>query len=80
MSRNAFTIPEVDHQLDIRDQDRIDNKNMMDILEDIIIPMYYNEPKQWVEIMKNAMSEIEIEFNSGRMAHQYYEFMFDYNK
>ena len=78
--RNVFTIPEVDHQLDIRDQDRIDNKNMMDILEDIILPMYYNEPKQWVEIMKNAMSEIEVEFNSGRMAHQYYEFMFDYNR
>jgi len=76
--KNAFTIPEVDYRLSTADQDRIDNKNMMDILENKIIPMYYNEPKEWVKIMKNTMSEIETEFNSGRMAHQYYELMFDF--
>lgn len=76
--RNAFTIPEIDHRLSIADQDRIDNKNMMDMLENTIIPMYYNDPKQWVDIMKNAMSEIEVEFNSGRMAHQYYEYLFEH--
>jgi len=28
--------------------------------------------------MKNAMSEIEIEFDSSRMADEYYSKMFDY--
>jgi len=78
--KNAFTIPELDHNMSIEEQDRLDNKNMMDILEDKIIPTYYNDPKKWVEIMKNAMTEIEIDFDSGRMAEQYYKKMFDYKK
>lgn len=78
--RNAFTIPELDHKLSIEEQDRLDNKNMMDILEDTIIPTYYDRPKRWVEIMKNAMGEIEQDFHSGRMADEYYVEMFDYNK
>jgi starch phosphorylase len=49
---------------------------MMDILENKIIPTYYKDRKQWVEIMKNAMTEIEIEFDSGRMADEYYQKMF----
>lgn len=75
--KNAFTIPELDHKMSIEEQDRLDNKNMMDILENKIIPTYYNNPKKWVEIMKNAMTEIEIDFDSGRMARQYYQKMFD---
>ncbi|EQB34845.1 hypothetical protein M947_10265 [Sulfurimonas hongkongensis] len=78
--RNAFTIPEVDPKLSIEEQDRLDNKNMMDILENKIIPTYYDNPKRWVEIMKNAMGEIEQDFHSGRMADEYYVEMFDYNK
>ncbi len=76
--KNAFTIPEVDYRLSATEQDKIDNKNMMDILENDIIPMYYDKPKKWVKLMKNAMSEIEHEFDSARMVDQYYEFMFNY--
>ena len=76
--KNAFTIPEVDTSLTLSEQDSIDNKNMMDTLENIIIPTYYDKPRKWIKIMKNAMSEIEVEFDSGRMANEYYEKMFDY--
>ena len=76
--KNAFTIPQLDHKMSIEEQDRLDNKNMMDILEDKIIPTYYNNHKKWVEIMKNAMTEIEIDFDSGRMAEQYYKKMFNH--
>jgi starch phosphorylase len=75
--KNAFTIPHSDHTLSIEEQDRQDHSNMMDVLEDKIIPLYYNKPKEWVEIMKSAMSEIEVEFDSGRMAHEYYKKMFN---
>jgi len=78
--RNAFTIPEVDPKLGIEQQDKIDNKSMMDILENIIIPTYYDNPKRWMKIMKNAMSEIEQDFHVGRMADEYYVRMFDYSK
>lgn len=75
--KNAFTIPPLDYKLPNNEQDRIDNKNMMDILEQTIIPTYYDNPKEWVVIMRNAMTDVEIEFDSGRMATEYYERMFN---
>jgi len=76
--KNAFTIAEVDYQLPLAEQDDLDNKSLMDILENKIIPTYYDKPKKWVKIMKNSMSEIEHEFDSARMVDQYYELMFNY--
>jgi starch phosphorylase len=76
--KNAFTIPELECALCTAEQDSIDNKNMMDILEDKIIPTYYDNPKKWTKIVKNAMSEIEHEFDSSRMADEYYRLMFNY--
>jgi len=78
--KNSFTIPEVDRNLNIAEQDKIDNKNLMDILENKIIPTYYDNPKKWTRIVKNAMSEIEHDFDSSRMADQYYELMFNYKE
>jgi len=77
-TKNAFTIPELDHTLSISEQDVIDNKNMMDILENTIIPTYYDKPKKWTKIMKNAMNEIDLEFDSSRMADEYYHKLFNY--
>ncbi|MDX1808867.1 MAG: alpha-glucan family phosphorylase [Sulfurospirillaceae bacterium] len=76
--KNAFTIPAVDYKLPIEEQDKLDNKHMMDILEDKIIPTYYKEPNTWLEIMKSAMTEIEVEFDSRRQATEYYDKMFNY--
>jgi starch phosphorylase len=56
----------------------MDNLHMMDILENKIIPTYYKQHTQWLEIMKSAMTEIEIEFDSSRQADEYYEKMFNY--
>ena len=78
--KNSFTIPEVDRNLNIAEQDKIDNKNLMDILENKIIPTYYDNPKKWTRIVKNAMSEIEHDFDSSRMVDQYYELMFNYKE
>ena len=76
--KNAFTIPEVDYKLSNSEQDKIDNKNMMDILETTILPIYYKNPNKWVKLMKNAMSDIEHEFDSARMVDSYYNLMFNY--
>ncbi len=74
--KNAFTIPPVDHTLPNEEQDHLDYENMMDILENKILPLYYNNQKEWIDIMKNTMSEIDVDFDSGRMAAEYYERMF----
>ena len=74
--KNAFTIPAIDHTLPNEEQDDLDYENMMDILENKILPLYYDNQKEWVNIMKNAMSEIDLDFDSGRMVKEYYERMF----
>ena len=75
---NSFTIPGCDETLSTEEQDKLDNKNMMDVLENEIIPTYYNDQKKWVTMIKNAMRDILPYFDSNRMAHEYYEKMYDY--
>ena len=74
---NAFTIPPIDHTLPAEEQDMLDNKNMMDILENEIIPMYYDKPKEWIKIMENSMHDIAPMFDSLRMADEYYVKMYN---
>ncbi len=74
---NAFTIPPIDHSQPVEQQDIEDNKNMMDILENEIIPTYYDRPEQWTQIMRRAMSDVIPYFDSDRMADEYYVKMYD---
>lgn len=73
---NAFTIPPIDHSTPTEEQDMEDNKNMMDILENQIIPTYYDRPEHWTQMMKRAMADVIPRFDSGRMVHEYYEKMY----
>ena len=44
----------------------------MTILENEIIPTYYNDKKKWAYLMSNAIRTSESYFNSDRMAVEYY--------
>lgn len=74
---NCFTIPAVDYHLPIEEQDYLDNKSLMDILSNEVIPMYYKNHSQWMSIMKNSMLDTLNAFDSARMAHEYYVKMYD---
>lgn len=69
---NAFVLPELDYTLPHSVQDEQDLTNFLDVLENEIIPMYYDEPEKWLEIVKNGMKEITPYFDSNRMAAEYY--------
>ncbi len=75
---NGFTILGADSNLTIEEQDKNDNKSMMDMLENEIIPTYYEDQTKWASLMKNSMSDVLFEFDSGSMAHKYYEKMYKY--
>ena len=75
---NCFTIPTVSHELPIDEQDKLDNQHLMEILEEKVIPMYYDNQKEWIEVIKNSMSSVMPAFDSGRMVHEYYTLMYDY--
>jgi len=72
---NSFIIP-ADPNLDIETQDREDYLNMMDILENKIIPTYYDNQNEWLEVMKNSMRDVLPYFDSARMADEYYSKMY----
>jgi starch phosphorylase len=55
-------------------------QNLLDILEEEIIPTYYDEPQKWLSIVKNSMQDVLPYFDSDRMAYQYYEKLYNYIK
>jgi len=77
---NSFIVPPVDLSLPVHQQDQLDLQNMLDILEDEIIPTYYDEPLKWLSIMKSSMQDVVPYFDSDRMAYQYYEKLYNYKK
>ena len=76
--QNCFTIPAIAKDLPHEEQDRLDNQHLMDILENEALPTYYKNKKKWMSIMRNSMIDTLNDFDSGRMAHEYYIKM--YNK
>ncbi len=70
--KNCFIIPEADTSQDIHAQDQHDYEHLMDLLENTIIPMYYQKPDEWVKIMKKSMKDVTPAFDSKRMADEYY--------
>lgn len=71
--KNAFVTPAADHTLlSVAEIDEFDHKNIMQVLENEVIPTYYKEPGKWLEIMKNSMKDVYPYFDSDRMANEYY--------
>lgn len=70
---NSFVIPPADHHLPVEMQDENDYRNLMQILESEVIPTYYNHRDKWVEMMKAGMRDVVPNFDSDRMAIEYYE-------
>lgn len=70
---NCFVIPPADPALPDHQQDDADANHLYDLLEKEVIPMYYDYPSRWLSIIKNGMQDIFPEFDSNRMAAEYYD-------
>jgi starch phosphorylase len=70
---NGFAIPASDPAMPEHEQDMRDAASLYDLLEKIVIPMYYNEPGRWLTIIRNSMLNIIPDFDSARMAEEYYK-------
>lgn len=75
--KNSFIIPPVDENLPNEQQDAIDCQEMYDILENDVIPMYYDHQDKWLEIVKQSMLDVVPMFDSARMADEYYQLLYD---
>jgi glycogen phosphorylase len=74
---NGFAIPVKDSPDYFSRQDDEDHKNLFMILENEIIPTYYNQKQKWLKIMKSSMSEVSPKFDSDRMVEEYYQKLYD---
>ena len=70
---NSFIIPAADARLPDHLQDEADANSLYDLLENEVIPLYYDNPSGWLSVIKNGMRDILPAFDSHRMAKEYYE-------
>ena len=70
---NSFVIPATDPNLPEHQQDDEDANKLYDLLENEVIPMYYDYRASWLSIMKNSLRDVVPYFDIDHMAREYYE-------
>jgi starch phosphorylase len=69
---NSFIIPPADPGLSPEDRDRHDMLGIYQALNERILPLYYDRPEDWARLMLRSMSDVAPQFDSDRMADEYY--------
>lgn len=76
-ANNGFVVPKADYaNMSVQAQDDYDLNKLYEILEQQILPLYYENYDTWRQIMKNGMMDVRWQFDSNRMAQEYYELMY----
>jgi len=71
---NGFVVPKADYaNMHVSQQDEYDLNKLYEILENEILPLYYDNYDTWRQVVKNGMRDVRIQFESNRMANEYYE-------
>jgi glycogen phosphorylase len=74
---NGFVVPKADYSnMSVHDQDMYDLNCLYDILEKEVLPLYYENYATWRQVMKNSMQDVRFQFESNRMAHEYYTLLY----
>lgn len=76
-TKNSFVLPIVDHNLPIYQQDQMDLDNLYQMLEEEILPLYYDSPAAWWDLVETSMKQIVPFFDSARMVDEYYTKMYN---
>ncbi len=74
---NGFVVPPVDYtNMHVQEQDKYDLDKIYEILENEILPLYYEDHDTWRQVVKNGMRDVQFQFDSNRMANEYYEILY----
>ena len=74
---NGYVVPKADYaNMNVYDQDDYDLNKLYEILENEIVPTYYENKDKWRSIVKEGMNDVRYQFDSNRMADEYYEIMY----
>jgi starch phosphorylase len=75
--KNSFIVPPVDYDnMKQTEQDNYDMNQLFDILEKEILPTFYDRPQEWRNIVQQGMKDVRYQFESKRMAEEYYRVMY----
>ena len=74
---NGFVVPKTDYSnMTVHEQDAYDLNCIYEILNKQILPMYYDDHTRWRTVVKSGMRDVRFQFDSNRMAHEYYELLY----
>lgn len=73
---NSFIIPNSNSELSSEDRDAQDIQSFYTKMNEEILPLYYDKPKEWAKIVMNSMNDVVPFFDSDRMVTQYYSEMY----
>ncbi|TRX58793.1 alpha-glucan family phosphorylase [Fulvivirga sp. M361] len=71
--KNSFVIPEANKSFSQEKQDEHDAHHLFDILQNEILPTYYDQPEKWMQIAWQATEDVQKGFTSARMVDDYYK-------
>lgn len=74
---NGFVVPPIDYgKVSVQEQDQYDLDKIYEMLTKDVLPLYYDNYNTWRTIVKNGMTDVRIQFDSNRMAEEYYELLY----
>ncbi|MBK5270113.1 MAG: alpha-glucan family phosphorylase, partial [Bacteroidia bacterium] len=74
---NGFVVPMPDYaNMPVHELDEYDLNQLYEILNKKILPLYYNNYSGWRQIIKNGMKDVRFQFDSNRMADEYYRLLY----
>ncbi len=75
---NGYVVPPVDYEnMHVQDQDQYDLDEVYRLLNEEILPAYYDAPDTWRQIVQNGMKDVRFKFDSNRMAQEYYDLLYN---
>jgi glycogen phosphorylase len=74
---NCFVIPPIENGYSVEEVDQRDQQHLLEVLEQEIAPLYYDQPEKWHQMRIRAMEDVRPAFESDRMADEYYELLYN---
>ncbi|EHQ31176.1 alpha-glucan family phosphorylase [Mucilaginibacter paludis] len=76
-NQNCFLIQPAADDLPEGEKDRQENDSLLSVLENTVVPLYYDNHQQWLSILKKAAHDVVPAFEAGRQAREYYDLMYN---
>lgn len=73
---NCFLIQPAPDHLSFEEKDRVEALHLIETMENLVLPTYYNNQEKWLSILKQGAADVVPAFESSRMAREYYEIMY----